>query len=178
MRYFTSLVLFALALGCGVATAQTSTTLCSPPQDPDCVVPQWGSIHPDDPDSGSLVGPSSPTAASRSVDRPALVRIALSTGKTASVAPKIVIDDGKKYARETKSLVAALKAARFDAEGKLISGAERITTALERVNKVSSNHMLTLYLKASTKLSDADRSVLDRKVADLNVVLEGGSQRK
>ena len=176
MRYFTSLVLLALALGCGVATAQTSTMLCSPPQDPDCVAPQWGSIHPDDTDS--LVGPSSPTVASQGVDRPTLVRVALSTGKSASVAPKIVIDDGKKFARETNSLVAALKAARFDYEGKLISGAERITAALERVNKVSTNHMLTLYLKASPKLSDPKRAVLERKVADLNVLLERGTTRR
>ena len=95
-----------------------------------------------------------------------------------TVAPKIVVDDGKKYARETKSLVSALKAARFDAEGKLVSGADRITAALGRVNEVSPNHQLVLYLKSSPKLQGRDRKLLAAKVQQLNEILERGSATK
>jgi hypothetical protein len=176
MKSFTSLVLLMIALGCGSALGQTSTMLCSPPQTPDCVMPQWGSIHPDDPDPDGLVAPST-SVASRSTNRPALVRVAMSTASTASVAPKIVVDDGKTFARETRSLIAALKAARFDAEGKLIAGADRIKTALDRLNAVSRNHQLTVYLKTSRKLRATDRTLLAAKVEALNALLEGSAKR-
>lgn len=155
------LVLLA-ACACGTAFAQTHTAVCPSPAD--CVRPQWGEIQPDGTDS--LTAPS--PMASAMAARPALVRVRMDDGTKLSVAPKIVVDDGVSYPRETKSLVVAILAARFDADGKLVSGAERIEKAVARVNAVARNHQLTLYLKA---VKVGDRALLGRKVEALNALL-------
>ena len=173
-NFVRSLLMSALLFGAN-AFAQTGTVLCSPPQTPSCVYPQWGAIQPDGTDG--LTTPSTSIAANKAM-HPTLVRVALSIDPAKAVAPKIVVDDGKKYSKETKSLVAAIKTATFDADGKLVSGADEIKAALDRVNAVSRNHQLVLYLKTSPKLADGDRSVLARKVDELNVLLDSSAKSK
>jgi hypothetical protein len=148
--------------------------LCAPPLDADCIYPQWGEFDPS--------GLSSDSLSSKSVGNGAMAQdkgmaIHMTTAaytppsRKSAVAPKVIVDDGKKFEPQTKALVAAIERASFDKEGKFVKGGEAISAAATKVQQVSAGYQLNLYLKARSTLKPDAAAAIGRKVTAINEVL-------
>lgn len=167
------LMFVALTLGAGTTRAQQTTPLCTPPLPPDCVFPQWGATQPDD-TVGVTGGAMIAAAGSRHVR---LVRVKTEP-MPRNPPPKMLVDDGKRYASETGGLIAAIRRARFDKEGTLVSGGDAIRERTRVLRAASPNHHLNLYVRGAAKQSDRDRRLLGRKVAQLNDLLDDATSTR
>ena len=171
-----------------IGFSASAVTICENPLPPNCVIPQWGSI---DPDSEKLVADAKATSAeARSVEvAPAAdasnrseprahIQLAQMRKPTKSLnSPKILIDDVRRFDRQTKVLVVAIERATFDRKGNLRTGEENIEKAVEALRDASKDHQLNLYIKVPVKLRDRESGILKAKVRALNeVIAKAGSE--
>ncbi len=128
-------------------------------------------IGPDEVDpSGAAEGRAVPLAAAKGGATVRLMPVH-APGKSSGVA-RLVIDDGREFARDTRALVRAIEAARFDRDGRLVEGADRIAQSNRRlVEATKGRYRLTLYVRAA-KARQTDLKLLSVKVDSVNDVLE------
>ena len=185
MRKILQAVLFVTVSLFACLQAQASP-ICSPPLPRDCIVPQWGVIGPDGEialDGSRLPPLASASGATRGVVR--LMPVAMEAETSRSRGPRgkspkfiLLVDDGRKYAREVEALVNALKKASFDRTGRLVEGGERIARAAEVIRKIAPDHVLSLYFRTLRPLKDSDSEVLDNKLQSIAEVLRESGDYK
>ncbi len=146
--------------------------LCSPPLYTNCVTPQWGEADPAGLDS--LATPKSGALASIEPrpTKPAIHMAAYTPpvrGKLTT--PKVIVDDGQKFAPETNALIAAILRASFDQDGNLEKGGEEIAAAAEKLQRVSPGHQLNLYVKSRATLKPDVAARVGKKVEAINGLL-------
>jgi hypothetical protein len=160
--------------------------LCTPPLYKQCVLPQWGELDPSglDSNNANATGAGTTAAADTRTKMTSMGRVRMMTaaygapkhGK--SVAPKVIVDDGKKFEPETTALIKAITRASFDKNGEVGEGKEAIVAAAEKLQRVSAGYQLNLYLKATRKLRPDDVVALGKKVGSVNDLLGAGSEGK
>lgn len=153
-------------------------TICESPLPPSCISPHWGSISPDsdDPiaDAGAISAEArSATAAATSTPAArAHIQLAqLRKPTRSSHTPKLLIDDVRRFDRQTRVLVLAIERATFDRKGNLKTGEENIERAVGTLREASKDHQLNLYIKVPVKLRDRESEILRAKVHSVNEVI-------
>ena len=156
-------------------------TLCASPLPTDCIVPQWGAVEPDSDALTSDGQTGLPANSAAAASLPAAegsnvgghIRLAQMRKPTrTSYAPNLLINDVRRFDRETKTLVRAIEQATFDREGNLKTGASKIDAAVDALRKASKDHQLNLYIKVPTKLRSRDGKILVAKVQAVNEVIK------
>lgn len=179
-KIFLAIASFMLVFVCCSAEART---LCDPPLQTDCIMPQWGQVDPDSDalnsdglpklSENSSAPASAPTLQRGTPNGGAHIRLAqLSTRTKTLHAPELLIGSGKRFEHETQALVRAIEHASFDAAGNLKSGGRTIGAAAEALRGPSKNNQLNLYIKTPSKLRASEREMLLTKVRAVNEVIE------
>ena len=168
-----------LWIGCmSVGHAGGTVPLCAAPQPPNCVQSNWGQVGPDGTDENAAA-PSGSNGPQLSRAMPAPSRMSVELQPVAAPAAssrrpalKAVIDANALFVRETALLTSAILRARFDRDGAVVSGAERIAAAAAiAAEKAGNKYKLTLYIKAPLKQSDDGRRMLTGRIQSLNAIL-------
>lgn len=159
-----------------------AVTLCVSPLPPDCISPQWGAVGPDsdDPSADSRTIPAEndlaaarPAVEASSAGSGAHIRLAQMRKPTSdSHAPKLLINDLRRFDRETQVLVRAVERATFDRAGTLKTGEAQIERAVQALREPSKDHQLNLYIKTPRKLADRESAILVAKVRAINNVIK------
>ena len=176
------IVVFVAALTCCSVRAEM---LCVPPLQPDCIMPQWGQISPD---SDALI---SDRQTGQQANNPATSVLAIDSNRPSGGAhiqlaqmrkpmdvphaPKLLINDARKFDRETQALVRAIERATFTRAGKLKTGEEQIERAVQALREASKDQQLNLYIKTPRKLADRENEILMAKVHAVNEVIKEAS---
>ena len=166
---------FLLAAGCLIASASASAGgLCTHPLPPECINPVWGVIDPDGLTASSENSGSASTIASGGTVRlmPVAMEAQSSRGPKRAIGPLLFVDDGLRFPRETRALIASIQRATFDRKGNLVAGGERIAEAVEAVRRVASDHVLSLYVRRPRVIGDTDAAVLARKLDAINEIFK------
>lgn len=168
------LVILLLLSSASFAGTGDPVLLCPEGSPPDCVVPNWGMVEPGVSDDASLARgtPASPQPRMAVRMMPAAAPAAMAPNAASPI--KSVVSPQKLFPKETEALVAALKRARFGADGSIKSGEPAIQRAAAAVAKRAANkYALTLYIKVPQGLNPEQGTLLGKKVDALNGVLGG-----
>lgn len=162
-----------------VANGGASTPLCPDRSAPDCVQSNWGQTGPDGVDTGLAPLKGDPTASTASSGRLAMkiLPVAAKTRPQASDSPlNTVLSPINLFPKETAALTSAIKQARFNADGSIASGQERIASAAAAAARAAgTRYTLTLYIKVPQKLAPDDGDLLGKKVQSINEVLSNSA---
>ena len=174
-------VLLLLTSSASFAGNGDAVPLCPTGSPPNCVVPNWGQINPGVSDDASLAtgSPSLAAAPTSNAQRIAVQRMPVAapagvmTSNTRSTVKAVVSPKGL-FAKETDALTSALKRARFNQDGTILSGEAAIArTAKEAQRKAGNKYFLTIYVKVPQTLSPDEGGLLDKKVRSVNEILVG-----
>ena len=100
------------------------------------------------------------------------VAIAAGPAPGSSAAVKTVVSPLGLFPKETAALTAAIKRARFNADGSIASGESAISEAASAAaRKANGKYVLTLYIKVSQGIKPDDGAALDTKVRSINALL-------
>ncbi len=174
-------VLLLLTSSASFAGNGDAVPLCPTGSPPDCVVPNWGQINPGVPDDASLAtgNPSLAAAPTSNAQRIAVQLMSVAapasvmTSNTRSTVKAVVSPKGL-FAKETDALTSALKRARFNGDGSIVSGEAAIArAAAEAQRKAGNKYFLTIYVKVPQTLSPDEGGLLDKKVRSVNEIFVG-----
>lgn len=179
-RLMLTLLALVLAMSSSASRANDGTTvpLCPDPSAPDCVLSNWGQTGPDDGDGALASRRGDPMASGAGRQRMAVEVLPVATGPNgtsggpASKAPlRTVISPINLFPKETAALISAIKRARFNPDGSIATGKERIATAAAAAGrKAGTRYTLTIYIKVPQQLKP-EESGLGKRVEAINEVL-------
>ena len=155
--------------------------LCPVGAPADCVTSNWGQVEPDGID-GSIARPTKQSIAAAptaNLPRIAVQRMPVAaptgtmTSNTRSTVKAVVSPKGL-FAKETDALTSALKRARFNGDGSIVSGEAAIARAAAGAQRKAGNkYFLTIYVKVPQTLSPDEGGLLDKQVRSVNDILVG-----
>ena len=180
------LVILLLLSSTSFAGTGDAVPLCPDGSPPDCVVPNWGMVEPGVSDNANFVHGTPSLATMPASPQPQMTVRMMPAASPTAMAPnagspiKSVVSPQGLFPKETAALVAALKRARFNADGSIKSGEPAIQRAAAAAAKLAVNkYALTLYIKVPQGLKPEQGALLGKKVDALNAVLSspyGGGQ--
>ena len=176
-----SIVILLLLSSVSYAGPGDPVPLCPVGSPSDCVTSNWGVIEPDGVDSSTASNTNqsmavAPTAGAPRIAvrrMPVAAPAGVMTSNTRSTVKEVVSPKGL-FAKETDALTSALKRARFNGDGSIVSGEAAIArAAAEAQRKAGNMYFLTIYVKVPQTLSPDEGGLLDKKVRSVNEILVG-----
>jgi hypothetical protein len=169
-------VVLLLSMSSAYAGDTGSGTLCPDPKIPVCVVSNWGQIDPAGVDSA--MAPTTSSAAQTAQGPHSTVRMMTIVTPPAATKPaatkplQTLVSPNGLFPKETAALTAAIKNARFNADGVIVRGEKELAAAAaEAARRAGNKYVLTFYIKVSQQLKPDLAATLDKKVAAVNRLL-------
>ncbi len=166
----------APSFSASAASGGRTVTLCPKTSVPDCVSPNWGETGPDGVDGAMapLRGDSIASAIGGGRLAIKLLPVAATPNRTqpAGAPLQTVVSPINLFPKETAALTSAIKQARFNPDGSIASGQERIASAAAAAARAAGKrYTLTLYIKVPQQLAPDESGLLGKKVQSINDVL-------